>query len=111
MALGREANRFEGVQGPLYLVDRHDEIHVAGHHRLGRPVVDGDAADRTPVQLRAFQGIDHPHDVVSAAGRLPIVKLSTCHASKCTSNRKPRQNCCAGCGKKGMQLKGTSDDG
>ena len=40
-------------------VDRHDEIHVAGHRRLSRPVADSDAADRARVQFGAFQGIDY----------------------------------------------------
>jgi hypothetical protein len=51
-------------------------------------MVHGNASDRAPMQFSAFQGIDHPHDVVGAACCLPVVKLSSCHGSEFTQSRR-----------------------
>ena len=59
--------------------DRYDEIDIPGDHGLLGPMVDGNAADRAPRDVGAFQTGDKTHHVVRAATRLPVVKSFVCH--------------------------------
>ena len=88
VSLSLESDRFEHVHSLGSLVNRDDKIDIPGHHRLGGPVVHGNATDGALMQFGAFQGIDHLHDVVGPACCLPVVKLSSCHGSEFTQSRR-----------------------
>ena len=79
-----EADGLQGGDRTGNLLDCNDKVDIPRDHRLGSPVVHGDAADRAPVQFGPLERINHAHHVVRAAGRLPIVELSPSHGADCT---------------------------
>jgi len=87
VALRGEAGRLEQRHGSIDLLDRDHEVDVPGDHGLDGPVIDCDAADAAPVQFGAFKGVDHAHDVVGAAGSLPVVELPSGHACSLSVDR------------------------
>ena len=45
-------------------------------------MIDCNAPDRTPRDIRTFKAIYKPHDVVCSTGGLPVIKLLCCHVPK-----------------------------
>ena len=76
---GAEARCFEGAHGPVNRLGGDHKSNVLRDHRLCGPMIDRDAPDGAPRDAGPPQTIHQLHDIIRAAGRLPVVECFRGH--------------------------------
>jgi len=78
-SLRTKSRLLQNLDGPIDVIGGYDKIDSPRDHGFLGPVIHGDTTDSAPGDIRSFEAIHEPHDVVGAAGRLPVEKLLRGH--------------------------------